>query len=214
MQVSSTALSHRQAPFGAAAGKAKVQFRLPKRVSFGQTISIVTSRSGWEPIPDLHMDWSEGDEWKVSAEVAPGDELEYKYVVLGPSGIVEWQTGSNRRLAVDVPGGAAVTVVDEWHGPTQQVSVELPEALQATSPLMTRRQSPSVHPLASSASTVCPPACSAALLAHRLRRQSQRARTCPRSSSSLCWRRRDCPPKAGRSTCWSGCAALPDQCKP
>ncbi|KFM22518.1 hypothetical protein F751_0076 [Auxenochlorella protothecoides] len=31
MQVSSTALSHRQAPFGAAAGKAKVQFRLPKR---------------------------------------------------------------------------------------------------------------------------------------------------------------------------------------
>ncbi|KAL6770376.1 hypothetical protein ACKKBG_A34700 [Auxenochlorella protothecoides x Auxenochlorella symbiontica] len=80
------------------------------------------------------MDWSEGDEWKVSAEVAPGDELEYKYVVLGPSGIVEWQTGSNRRLAVDVPGGAAVTVVDEWHGPTQQVSVELPEALQATSP--------------------------------------------------------------------------------
>lgn len=72
MQLTTSVAWRCPARASAAAGTAKVQFRLPKRVSFGQSLSIVTSKSGWKPLPDLRMDWSEGDEWKVSAEVAPG----------------------------------------------------------------------------------------------------------------------------------------------
>lgn len=50
-----------------------------------------------------------------------------RYVVLGPHGIVEWQSGDNRRLAVEVPSGGSVTVQDEWHGAGHQVSVIAPE---------------------------------------------------------------------------------------
>lgn len=51
-----------------------------------------------------------------------------RYVVLGPHGIVEWQSGDNRRLAVEVPSGGSVTVQDEWHGTGHQVSVAAPES--------------------------------------------------------------------------------------
>lgn len=55
----------------AASAVARVQFRVPKRVSFGQSLSMVTSKSGWQPDPCLKMQWSEGDQWNVSAELDP-----------------------------------------------------------------------------------------------------------------------------------------------
>ena len=55
-------------------GAAHVQFRLPKRVQFGQTLSLVTSTSGWQPSPKLAMQWSEGDEWQLTADFQPGCE--------------------------------------------------------------------------------------------------------------------------------------------
>ena len=45
-----------------------------------------------------------------------------RYVVMGPSGVEEWQAGGNRHLSL--AQGTSVTVLDQWDGPGQHITVE------------------------------------------------------------------------------------------
>ncbi|KAK2080298.1 hypothetical protein QBZ16_000151 [Prototheca wickerhamii] len=45
-----------------------------------------------------------------------------QYVVMGPSGVEEWQAGGNRHLSL--AQGTSVTVLDQWDGPGQHITVE------------------------------------------------------------------------------------------
>lgn len=51
----------------------------------------------------------------------------HRYVVIGPTGVEEWQTGGNRKLSLTVRDGASLTVVDKWDAPDQVISVEEPK---------------------------------------------------------------------------------------
>ena len=52
------------------------------------------------------------------------EEIEYKYVVRGKGGVLEWQPGGNISLSLPVPGAALVQVVDDWHQETHEVQVD------------------------------------------------------------------------------------------
>ncbi|GAB4820871.1 hypothetical protein N2152v2_007917 [Parachlorella kessleri] len=60
-----------------------------------------------------------------SASCQPGkEEIEYKYVVRGKEGVLEWQPGGNISLSLPVLGPTVVEVVDDWHQGTHKVQVD------------------------------------------------------------------------------------------
>ncbi|MCF0189270.1 MAG: 4-alpha-glucanotransferase [Bacteroidaceae bacterium] len=71
------------------------------RLCPGERIALMSSLNGWtEPYPMLHLG---KHEWAISF---PADVAEYKFVILNDSGIVEWESGGNRRLS-EVPVSAS-----------------------------------------------------------------------------------------------------------
>jgi hypothetical protein len=49
--------------------------------------------------------------------------VEYKYVVRGKEGMLEWQPGGNIVLSLAVPAAAVVEVVDDWHQRMHDIQV-------------------------------------------------------------------------------------------
>jgi len=120
--------------------KVQVEFFLPKKVKYGTSAYIVGSSDAlgnWNKSSAVPMQWSEGDVWQSTFDVAPGEKLEYKYVIRSTDGKYEkWQNGENLLVHVD-DDALKVTVADSWEMDKQarKLHVELrPEEAQAPQP--------------------------------------------------------------------------------
>lgn len=104
-------------PLGSSSGRCTLRVAITKHVPFGASLRLVGAEEGvgaWDPALGVDMVWTEGDVWtcEVSLLSLPPDELvEYKYVVVHPSGALEWQEGPNRILHAEPP---ACDIRDTW----------------------------------------------------------------------------------------------------
>ncbi|KAH7291540.1 hypothetical protein KP509_29G020900 [Ceratopteris richardii] len=97
----------------------KVKFVLKKRCEFGQYFSVVgedKALGAWIPESSIPMQWSEGHIWTTEVKVSSGKRVEYKLVLMGVEGLLDWQPGPNRVLelsAVSSPVVIEIPWVDD-----------------------------------------------------------------------------------------------------
>ncbi|KAH7286121.1 hypothetical protein KP509_33G059200 [Ceratopteris richardii] len=77
------------------------------------------------------MDWGEGNVWTVEVDVPAEKQIEFKYVLTGESGEVEWQPGPNRVFDT-TEGFSSVVVKEEWNNVTEESAVEIGDELKET----------------------------------------------------------------------------------
>ncbi|KAK9835486.1 hypothetical protein WJX74_001225 [Apatococcus lobatus] len=86
------------------------------KVQFGEIVKVVgegDQLGSWDPPAAPAMEWSEGDNWTLQLDLAPG-AYDFKCVVARPDGsIAAWEPGSDRHIELEA-GGAAVEVVCPW----------------------------------------------------------------------------------------------------
>lgn len=99
-----------------------VTFCVQYRCAMGAAVYLsgdTSALGSWAAAPGsaVRMQWSEGDVWTATVALPAGSRLEYKYVVLDPSGRpARWQEGANLVLSLPVDAAASgpVDVVDSW----------------------------------------------------------------------------------------------------
>lgn len=127
--------------------KVSVKFTIPKKVSFGQSVALVGSKSGlgsWDPKQRLSLSWHDGHRWTVEAELPVGEQVEYKYVIVNDADVLEWQPGNN--LVLKVPDTSTeVVVIDDWNGKHANVQVLKPGE-EPLDPLVDDLRDELVHP--------------------------------------------------------------------
>ncbi|KAG0617394.1 hypothetical protein M758_5G187000 [Ceratodon purpureus] len=105
----------------------KVKFELQRECHFGQQFKVVGGDSqfgDWDPSAAVLLNWTEGHLWTAEVDVPEGKRFEYKYVLSGQEGEVEWQPGSN--LVLEATAGAGSLVVSEpWEGAQPEPTAEL-----------------------------------------------------------------------------------------
>lgn len=112
----------------------KVKFELQRECHFGQQFKVVGGDSqfgDWDPSAAVPLDWSEGHLWIAEVDVPEGKKIEYKYVLSGQKGEVEWQPGSNHILETTAGAGSLV-VSEPWEEPQAEPRAEL--EVQPTEP--------------------------------------------------------------------------------
>jgi hypothetical protein len=101
----------------------EMNFNLPYRTQFGQSLSIVGSTDdfgAWDPLCRVPMEWSDGDVWKAQV-TADRCEVEYKYVIVDQTGhITEWKPGGNFEVKLQGFRGK-VQIEDTWDGSLHEV---------------------------------------------------------------------------------------------
>eukprot|EP01018_Ginkgo_biloba_P033659 Gb_19508 [translate_table: standard] len=80
-------------------GKVRVKLVLHNECLFGQKYSVVGEEADlgwWDPRAAIPMTWSQGHKWTAQVEVPVGKRIEFKFILRGKSGEIEWQPGPNR----------------------------------------------------------------------------------------------------------------------
>ncbi|KAH7286120.1 hypothetical protein KP509_33G059200 [Ceratopteris richardii] len=114
--------------------KVNVKFILEKKCEFGQRFNVVGNDpllGNWEVSSAIPMDWGEGNVWTVEVDVPAEKQIEFKYVLTGESGEVEWQPGPNRVFDT-TEGFSSVVVKEEWNNVTEESAVEIGDELKET----------------------------------------------------------------------------------
>lgn len=94
----------------------KVKFVLQKRCEFGQQFFVVGDDElvgAWNPEAALRMEWSEGHIWTTELEVSTGKRIEFKFILVGDEGVLEWQPGPNRVLET-VESLSPLELLETW----------------------------------------------------------------------------------------------------
>lgn len=92
----------------------EVTFVMQKHCDFEQEFFVAGDSEifgHWSLDLALKLKWNEGDIWMGKADLPTGPKYEFKYVLKGSGGEVEWQPGSNHVL--DTSSGAATLVMNE-----------------------------------------------------------------------------------------------------
>ncbi|GFR40228.1 hypothetical protein Agub_g796 [Astrephomene gubernaculifera] len=123
------------------AGPLRLNFKLPYRVNFGQSVGLVGSGDtlgNWDPKRRIPMKWTDGDWWIAEVSVAPGTptlDLEYKYVIVNADGNISyWKPGNNYRVTLPLqPTNAKVLkrvkVADAWDESFKKIDLEEVESV-------------------------------------------------------------------------------------
>ncbi len=108
-----------------------VDFLVPELpLEFGQSLKIVggtASLGNWEASTGCTLEWTEGNNWKGSAEVEAGSDVEFKLVKVAGEDWSSWEDGENKVLAVPSTA-SAVSVVCNWGG---DLSIKVSESTPA-----------------------------------------------------------------------------------
>jgi hypothetical protein len=105
----------------------KVKFELQRECHFGQQFKVVGGDcqfGDWDPSAAVPLNWSEGHLWTVEVDVPEGKKFEYKYVLSGQEGEVDWQPGLNHVLEV-AAGAGSLVVSEPWEESQPEPTAEL-----------------------------------------------------------------------------------------
>lgn len=112
------------APNGTTPCQVNIKFNVNASTYFGESINIIGSTEDlgeWNIASSLPLDsgeyTSERPLWSISAHLAAGEEVNYKYVRQQNCGQPSIYETNNRTLTVPACGGQAITVEDAWVGP-------------------------------------------------------------------------------------------------
>ncbi len=92
-----------------------VTFEVNASTIFGENLYVVgniAALSNWSPSGGLALSSAAYPLWRATLNLAPGSTVEYKYIKRNGSGVVTWEGGANRVLAV--PASGAVNLHDTW----------------------------------------------------------------------------------------------------
>lgn len=99
----------------------EVTFVMQKHCDFEQEFFVAGDSEifgHWSLDLALKLKWHDGDIWMGKADLPKGPKYEFKYVLKGRDGEVEWQPGPNHVL--DTSSGAATLVMNEsWDAEPQ-----------------------------------------------------------------------------------------------
>ncbi|KAJ4751254.1 Carbohydrate-binding-like fold [Rhynchospora pubera] len=101
-----------------------VRFVLQKECMFGERFYLVGDDpllGLWDPSNGIPLDWSNDHIWSAQLQDVPiGKKVEFKFVLVGLSGEVQWQPGPNRILLLDQvitntsSKASTITVCEDW----------------------------------------------------------------------------------------------------
>lgn len=109
--------------------KVQVKFVLQKECEFGQGFYVVGNDpllGNWNPGSAVPMDWEDGHIWSVDMDLPLGKQFEFKFILTGPDGEVEWQPGPNRFVET-VEGILPLVMAESWDCANGDTFVEPPE---------------------------------------------------------------------------------------
>ncbi|XP_077215358.1 uncharacterized protein LOC143849936 isoform X2 [Tasmannia lanceolata] len=78
-----------------------VKFKLQKACVFGQQFLLVGEDpifGLWDPLKAIPLDWSEGHVWALELDIPVGKTIQFKFILKGIRGEIEWQPGPDRIL--------------------------------------------------------------------------------------------------------------------
>lgn len=132
----------------ASASAVNVSFKVQQGVKFGEVLKVVGGApqlGDWSAAAAPAMEWSEGDNWSLQAELEPGT-YSFKCVIYNTnSGSAFWEEGGDRKVEVGAGPACAVQIT---FGDTSAVEVEavVEEAAEepAAEPLAEEQSEPEV----------------------------------------------------------------------
>ncbi|KAL3702008.1 hypothetical protein R1sor_020030 [Riccia sorocarpa] len=102
--------------------KVKVSVRLDHQVQFGEHHALMGSAEctgSWQRRVDMR--WSDSG-WIADLEANPGENLEFKFIIVAGDGQLIWENGPNRFLQVPSDSGA-YEVVTQWDNTSEEVKL-------------------------------------------------------------------------------------------
>ncbi|XP_068638419.1 uncharacterized protein [Aristolochia californica] len=93
-----------------------VKFILQKACLFGEHFFLVGEDpifGLWVPSNAVPLQWSEGHIWTAELDIPIGKSIQYKFILKGPSGEVEWQPGPDRVFQT-WETGKIIVVTEDW----------------------------------------------------------------------------------------------------
>lgn len=98
---------------------AKIAFKLPRHVNFGENVCItgaIDTLGNWSVDACVPMAWNDGDVWTADVDMPSGSQVEYKYVTKSSNGdVLEWMPCDN--LQLEVPDDVdQLAIEDKWDG--------------------------------------------------------------------------------------------------
>ncbi|KAJ7562605.1 hypothetical protein O6H91_03G077000 [Diphasiastrum complanatum] len=94
----------------------KVRFMLQKDCLFGEQFNVVGGDpllGAWDPLAALALEWTDGHIWTLELDVPVGKIYEYKFMLTGKHGKIEWQPGSNRNFQT-LESSSLLIVSEPW----------------------------------------------------------------------------------------------------
>eukprot|EP00271_Cylindrocystis_brebissonii_P018754 TRINITY_DN544_c0_g1_i4.p1 TRINITY_DN544_c0_g1~~TRINITY_DN544_c0_g1_i4.p1 ORF type:complete len:426 (+),score=88.88 TRINITY_DN544_c0_g1_i4:580-1857(+) len=114
----------------AISGTVPVSFSLPRRCEWGQAFYIsgeAEALGAWNLDKAVPLNWTENHVWTNTIDLAVGTGTEYKFVLIGKRGHVEWQPGPNSRVDVPSDSFAPLSVLSPWDHTAGPESPPTPE---------------------------------------------------------------------------------------
>lgn len=77
----------------------RVKFQLQKECTFGEHFFVVgddPTFGSWDVTSAIPLIWADGHQWAAEMEMPVGKPIQFKFVLLGKTGNVEWQPGPDR----------------------------------------------------------------------------------------------------------------------
>ncbi|XP_077236843.1 uncharacterized protein LOC143878435 [Tasmannia lanceolata] len=104
-----------------------VKFKLQKACLFGQQFLLVGDDpifGLWDPLNAVPLDWSEGHVWTIQLDIPIGKTIQYKFLLKGITGEIEWQPGPDLILKTWETKNTIVILEDWGNAELQKITEE------------------------------------------------------------------------------------------
>ncbi|KAJ7195290.1 hypothetical protein O6H91_Y511800 [Diphasiastrum complanatum] len=94
-----------------------VKFVLQMECNFGQQFNVIGEDpllGAWDPSAAVPLQWSDNHVWSTELKVPVGKIYEYKFILSGQNGVIEWQPGPNRTFEVSFETSSPLVVIEPW----------------------------------------------------------------------------------------------------
>ncbi|KAJ7195286.1 hypothetical protein O6H91_Y511800 [Diphasiastrum complanatum] len=99
------------------AADVNVKFVLQMECNFGQQFNVIGEDpllGAWDPSAAVPLQWSDNHVWSTELKVPVGKIYEYKFILSGQNGVIEWQPGPNRTFEVSFETSSPLVVIEPW----------------------------------------------------------------------------------------------------
>eukprot|EP00268_Persea_americana_P037304 TRINITY_DN36951_c0_g1_i4.p1 TRINITY_DN36951_c0_g1~~TRINITY_DN36951_c0_g1_i4.p1 ORF type:complete len:386 (+),score=95.20 TRINITY_DN36951_c0_g1_i4:220-1377(+) len=104
-----------------------VKFQVQKECQFGQQF-LLTGEDPmfglWDPENAVALDWSDGHVWSVELDIPVGKTIQFKFILKGITGEIEWQPDPDRILNTWETSKTIVVLEDWGNAELQQITEE------------------------------------------------------------------------------------------